>query len=53
MSTKSAVWIGLFVGSAIGGFVPYLWGGGAFAYIIWSTIGAVAGIWAGFTLARG
>ena len=53
MSTKGAVWAGLFIGSALGGFVPMLWGGSAFAYILWSTIGAVLGIWAGFKLAQG
>ncbi|MGH7175022.1 MAG: hypothetical protein ACREGR_01530 [Minisyncoccia bacterium] len=53
MNTKSAVWIGLFIGSTVGGFAPALWGGGAFAYILWSTLGAVAGIWAGYKLANG
>ncbi|HVW82480.1 MAG TPA: hypothetical protein VHC68_00830 [Candidatus Paceibacterota bacterium] len=53
MSTKGAVWAGLFIGSTAGGLLPSLWGGGAFASMLWSTLGAVAGIWAGFKLAQG
>ena len=53
MSTKSAVWIGLFIGSTIGSAVPLLWNGSVFAYMLWSSLGAVAGIWIGFKLAHG
>jgi hypothetical protein len=52
MSTKTATWIGMFVGSSIGGFVPYLWNGSPIAYIFWSGMGAVAGIYCGFNFAK-
>lgn len=47
--SKTLVWIGLIVGSTIGGFIPELWGAGMFslAGVIGSTIGGIAGIWFG------
>lgn len=52
MSSKPMIWIGMFVGSTAGGFVPLLWGGSAFSFsgIIWNAVGAMAGIWAGYKL---
>jgi len=52
MSTKTYVWIGLFVGSGIGGYVPSLWGVGFLSYssALTSAIGAILGIWIGFKL---
>jgi hypothetical protein len=44
MSTKTAVWIGMFVGSTLGSMLPYLWSGGVIAYIFWSGVGAIAGM---------
>jgi hypothetical protein len=40
-------WIAILVGSTIGGFVPALWGGDLLSYagVLWSAIGAVAGVW--------
>jgi uncharacterized membrane protein YeaQ/YmgE (transglycosylase-associated protein family) len=54
MNPKSLVWIGVFVGSAIGGWIPSFWGVGglSFSSIIGSTIGGLAGIWAGFKLSQ-
>ena len=54
MSTKSLIWIGMFVGGAIGGFIPELWGAGMFSFsgIIGNTIGGVVGIIAGFKLGQ-
>ena len=54
MSPKSLIWIGVFVGSTIGGALPLLWGGDAFGFssIVWSTIGGLAGIWGGFKLSQ-
>lgn len=53
MSQKNAVWIGLFIGSTIGSFIPSLWGAGMFSVssIITSSLGAIAGIYLGFKLA--
>jgi uncharacterized membrane protein YeaQ/YmgE (transglycosylase-associated protein family) len=52
---KSLIGFGLFVGSIVGGFVPSLWGdNGMFsmAGMLFSVIGGVAGIWAGYRLSQ-
>ncbi|MDB5245097.1 MAG: hypothetical protein JWN90_202 [Parcubacteria group bacterium] len=50
---KQIVWIGLLVGSTIGGFIPELWGAGVFSFssIILSAIGGMAGIYLGWKIA--
>lgn len=47
MSRKTAVSIGMIVGSIIGGYVPGLWGAGMLSYwgILMSGIGAIVGIY--------
>lgn len=54
MSAKTLIWIGVFVGSTLGSFIPMLWGDSAFSFasIIWSTIGGLAGIWAGYRVSQ-
>jgi len=54
MNTKSLIWIGLFVGSTIGGFIPKLWGASFFSLssLILSVIGGFIGIWIGFKIAK-
>ena len=52
MSGKRMVWWGMVIGSTAGGSLPYLWNGNTFAYLIWSTIGGIAGIWGAFKLAK-
>ncbi len=52
MSSKSLIWGGMFVGSTIGGSLPYFWNGDFFAYTIWSAIGGFVGIYVGFKLAK-
>jgi hypothetical protein len=52
MSSKTLIWGGMFIGSTVGSFIPYLWDGGVFSYVIWSSVGGFAGIWAGFRLAK-
>ncbi len=42
----------MFVGGFVGGVLPMLWGGGVMAYTLWSGIGGLAGIWAGYKLAK-
>lgn len=44
----------MFIGSAVGGFVPMLWGDGAFSpsAIIWTGVGGFLGIWVGFKITR-
>jgi len=52
MSMKSWVWLGVFVGSTAGGFVPYIWGESAFSMtaLFTSFLGGIIGIWAGYKL---
>jgi hypothetical protein len=54
MSSKTLIWIGVFVGSTIGSLIPELWGAGmlSFSSIIFSTLGGLAGIWLGFTISH-
>lgn len=52
MSRKQLVWIGVFIGSALGGFVPSLWGASAlsFSSVFGTFIGGVLGIWVAFKI---
>ncbi|MBX4211162.1 hypothetical protein KW783_04310 [Candidatus Parcubacteria bacterium] len=51
---KKIIWIFMVVGSAVGGYVPALWGAGAFSFssIILGAVGGIVGIWAGFKLSN-
>lgn len=51
---KKFIWLGLFVGSTIGGYLPVLWGDSVFSYssIFFSAVGGIAGIWAGYKLGQ-
>ena len=42
-----SVWLGILIGSTIGGFVPELWHADAFSYasVLFSGLGAFAGLW--------
>jgi len=50
MGGKSATWIGMFIGSSVGGLIPSLWGAGMFSFssLFFSALGAIAGIWAAY-----
>lgn len=50
MERKKLIWLGLFVGSALGGAIPLIWGGNelSISSIILSGIGGFAGIYLGF-----
>jgi uncharacterized membrane protein YeaQ/YmgE (transglycosylase-associated protein family) len=50
MNSKPLVVIGTIVGSAIGGFIPMLWGASGFSFsaIILSGVGAIIGIYLGY-----
>lgn len=50
MSSKTFIYILLTLGSVAGGWVPTLWGAGAFSLqgLLGSLVGAVIGIWAGY-----
>lgn len=52
MDTKKLVWLGLFVGSTLGSFIPDLWSAGflSFSSVLFSALGGALGIWLGFKL---
>jgi predicted MFS family arabinose efflux permease len=47
MNTRALIWIGMTIGSTLGGFIPNLWGTSFFslAGLVWSGIGGLFGIW--------
>jgi len=54
MQARPLVWIGMAVGSTLGGFIPNLWGAGMFSIsgIFFSGVGAIAGIYIGFKMSQ-
>jgi hypothetical protein len=54
MQSKRLITLLMFVGGAIGGYVPLLWGAGYFSLtsILFNAVGAVVGIYVGFKLSR-
>jgi hypothetical protein len=54
MGTKRLIWFGIIIGSTIGGFIPNLWHESMFSMwgLLFSTLGGLAGIWAGFKLGQ-
>ena len=48
--TKKFIWIGFFVGSTVGNFVPNLSGGDAISAsgFLWSLAARILGIWIGY-----
>lgn len=53
--TKKLIYLFLFIGSILGGYVPALWGGGDLfsgASILWSTLGGFLGIYIGYKLGQ-
>lgn len=54
MSPKSTIYLFMAVGSAIGSYIPVLWGGSVLgmASVILTAVGGFFGIWVGFKLTR-
>lgn len=52
MDRKKLIWIGLFVGSTIGGFIPSIWDSSlvSMSGAIGSGIGGLLGIYLGFKM---
>lgn len=50
--TKTFIWLGLIIGSTVGGFIPTLWGGDMLsgAGFGLSTVGALLGVLGGYKL---
>jgi len=55
MESNKLIWLGLFVGSSIGSFLPELWGADLFSLssIFLSALGGILGIWLGYKASRG
>jgi len=49
---KKFVWVGLFMGTTVGGLIPVLWGASPFSWsaTILSGLGGVVGLWLGFKI---
>jgi len=54
MNAKALIMIGLVAGSTLGGYVPALWGAGGItlASVLFSGVGGLLGIWAGYKISR-
>ena len=54
MPTRLLVFIGMTVGSIIGGYIPTLFGAGLLSYssAFFSAVGAILGVWVGFKLSN-
>jgi hypothetical protein len=52
--SRKAIWLGMIIGSTIGGCVPGLWHAGLFSIwsIVLSTVGGLAGIWVAYRMDR-
>jgi predicted MFS family arabinose efflux permease len=52
VARSKLIWLGLFVGSTVGGLVPSLWGADmlSFSSVLLSGVGGVLGIWLGYRL---
>ena len=52
MERNKLIWLGLFVGGAVGGYIPAVWGGSmlSMSSIFLSAVGSFIGIWLGFKL---
>ena len=51
---RSSIWIGIFIGSTIGGLISDIWGGDLLSHsgVLLSGVGAVAGLWLGSRASR-
>ena len=54
MSPKLLVWVGILVGSLLGGLVPRLWGAEAlsFSSVLGNLIGGLLGIWVAYKVSQ-
>jgi hypothetical protein len=52
MPSRPFLWFAIFVGSAVGGFIPQMWGDGILSYwsVLLSGIGAIVGMWIAFKI---
>jgi hypothetical protein len=52
MDSKKFIWLGLFVGSFIGGYIPTIWRADAlsFSSVVGTALGGFLGIYLGFRI---
>src|SRR5262249_1519647 len=52
MRKGSPIWIGILIGSTVGGLIPGLWGDDMLSYssVLLSGVGAFVGLWVGFKM---
>jgi len=52
--SRKAIWLGVLIGSALGGCLPSLWHAGPFSMwsILLSAVGGLAGIWLAYRMTR-
>jgi predicted MFS family arabinose efflux permease len=50
---QARIWLGILIGSSIGGMVPTLWGADLLSYasVALSGVGALIGLWLGYKAA--
>ncbi len=55
MSSKSIIWVGMAVGSTIGGLIPNLWGANflSLSSVLLTAVGGILGIWVGYKFING
>ena len=48
---KARIWIGVFIGSTVGEFIPGLWGSDVFSYssVLLSGVGGFIGMWIAYS----
>jgi len=51
---RKIIFLFMFIGSALGGYIPLLWGGSAFSFssVLLSGVGGFMGIYMGYRLSR-
>ncbi len=54
MESKRLIYLLMFVGGVVGGYVPLLWGANYFSFssILFNALGAMLGIWIGFKISQ-
>jgi len=52
--SKTVIWLGMFVGSTLGSYVPSWWGAGMFSFssILGGMIGGIVGVVGGYRLSE-
>ena len=52
MRSSSYIWIGILIGSTVGGLIPELWGDDVLSYssALLSGVGALVGLWIGYKI---